>query len=181
MEATDQLHQLLRTQILRGVVLAVDDTGAAQTVTVRTHYGVVRAQVEVAQTYGLSAHVPLDGAIAHVFANAGDPADLVAIVAYNPNVARMGNLAEGETCLYDRVGQKIYLHDGKIVRVDAAREMQVRIAGRQVLTVTADGAQLEGTLRVTKDVVVGKNKLSFVGHGHGWVKRGSDKTGGPQS
>ena len=76
----DHLHQLLRTQILRGVVTGIDDTGAAQLVTVRTHYGIVRAQVEMPQPFGVAAHVPLDGAVVHVLANGGDPSDLVAIL-----------------------------------------------------------------------------------------------------
>ncbi|CAI9120458.1 phage baseplate assembly protein domain-containing protein [Brytella acorum] len=176
-EHIDTLHQLLRTQIVRGVVLDVDDTGGDQLVTVRTHYGVVRAKVEVAHPFGLATNVPLDGAVVHVFANAGDPADLVALPPRNPSSARMGNLGAGDAMLYDSMGQKVYLKGGKIVLIDCASELQVRIGGTTVLDVTADGATLSVPLDATQgikttkltasdDVVAGDASISLVGHKH---------------
>ncbi|MBU2653461.1 phage baseplate assembly protein [Acidomonas methanolica] len=114
----------------------------------------------------------------HVFANGGDPSDLVALVAHNPSVARLGDLAEGETVLYDRLGQAVYLKAGAIVQVDAAQQMVVRVAGQPVLTVTASGVQVQGTITATEDVVAGQ--ISLQSHVHGNVQQGGDLTGKPQ-
>ncbi|MFT9399802.1 phage baseplate assembly protein V [Acetobacter sp.] len=147
------LYMALRGLVSRAVVRDLDDTGSNQTVTLDTHYGRTRGKVPVHFPFGFGSHVPHDGAVTAVVAAGGDHADPIALPPSNPSAARMGNLAEGETVLYDAVGQKIYLKDGKIVQVDAAEQLDVRIAGTSVLTVDKDGASLTGTLKVSKDII----------------------------
>lgn len=145
----------VRNLFVRGVVRDLDDSGANQTLTVDTHVGRTRTQVPVYQIYGLASHVPHDGAITVMLHAGGDHSDPIALPPSNPEKARMGNLAEGETVLYDSVGQKIFLQGGKIVMVDAAQQMLVRVAGQPVLTVTEDGASVQGDLSVSGDVTSG--------------------------
>lgn len=178
------LHMALRALFARGVVSLIDDSGGDQVVTLDTHYGVTRSGVPVHHPFGLAAHAPHDGAVTHVVANGSDPADLVALPPANPSVARMGNLAEGETCLYDAMGQKIYLQGGKIVRIDCASELQVRIGSTTVLDVTKDriytslDIQTDGKITAKGDVTSGS--ISLQSHIHKGVQPGSGTSGPPQ-
>lgn len=186
------LFMQVRGLFSRAVVNDLDDTGSNQTVTLTSHFGRTRSKVPVHYPFGFSSHVPHDGAVTAVVAAGGDHADPIALPPSNPSAARMGNLAEGETVLYDAVGQKLYLKDGKIVQIDAAEQLDVRIAGTSILTVDKDGASLTGTLKVSKDIitqgdvtasgtvtgqkdVVGAGK-SLKGHTHTSGKEGSPTT-----
>lgn len=147
------LYMALRGLVSRAVVRDLDDTGANQTVALDTHYGRTRGKVPVHFPFGFGSHVPHDGAVTAVVAAGGDHADPIALPPSNPSAARMGNLAEGETVLYDAAGQKIYLVGGKVIRVDVVQQLDVRIAGQSILTVDKDGASLTGTLKVSKDII----------------------------
>nr|WP_298797415.1 phage baseplate assembly protein V [uncultured Acetobacter sp.] len=147
------LYMSLRGLISRAVVRDLDDTGSNQTVTLDTHYGRTRGKVPVHFPFGFSSHVPHDGAVTAVVAAGGDHADPIALPPSNPSASRMGNLAEGETVLYDAVGQKIYLTEGKIIRVDAAEQLEVRVAGQSIMTVDKDGVAVTGSLKVSKDII----------------------------
>lgn len=140
--------QKLRSLTRRAVVHAIDDSGSTQTVTAEAHAGYPRSCVPVHQQFGLASHAPVDGAVTHVVAVGGDEADLVAFPPANPSVAHMGGLAEGETILYDAVGQAVYLESGKLVRVQAHTEMMVEIGGKTVLDLTATLATLNVDLKV---------------------------------
>ena len=178
------LHYSLRAQMLRGVVQDTDDSGPNQTVTVQLHYGQQRSKVPVHQAFGFSGHAPLDGAVTHVVQNGADPSDLFALPPANPSAARMGGIQEGESLLYDAAGQKVYLQDGRIVRIDALEEMRVSIAGQPVLDVTKDGVTITGSLKVSKGIEAGDDVtadgISLTGHTHSGVKQGTDNTGKPQ-
>lgn len=147
------LYMSLRGLFTRAVVQDLDDSGANQTVTLTSHYGRTRSKVPVHFPFGFGSHVPHDGAVTAVVAAGGDHADPIALPPSNPSAARMGNLAEGETVLYDAVGQKLYLKDGKIVQVDAAEQLDVRIAGQSILTVDKDGVAVIGTLKVSQNII----------------------------
>lgn len=177
--------QKLRSLSRRAVVHAINDNGAGQTVTVETHAGYPRSEVPVHQQFGLSSRAPLNGAVTHVVALGGDEADLLALPPANPSLAHMGNLASGETVLYDAVGQAVYLQDGKFVRVQAATEMMVEIGGQVVLDLTAELAtlnvplQVNGGIKTTEDIVAGT--VSVQEHMHSGVQKGSDTTGTPKA
>ena len=177
MSLTD-LYHTIRGQVLRAVVKLLDDSGPEQHVSVVAHAGQQRTSVPVHYPYGFSSHVPLDGAVTHVLQNGGDPSDLFALPPSNPAAARMGGLKEGETVLYDVANQRVHLRDGKIVEVDAAQEMVVKIGGDPVLTVTTDGVQVNGKITATGDVV--GNGISLKSHVHGGVQSGGSETGNPQ-
>lgn len=174
----------LRGIAVRAAVQAIDDTGANQFLTIAGHTGRVRSQVPVHQQFGLSSHAPLNGAIAPIVCLGGDQSDLVALPPANPSMSRMGKLSEGETVLYDQMGQQVYLQNGTIVRVIAAKEMRVEIGGKTILDITPQGATLNADLTVngkiaaTGDVVAGN--ISVQKHTHGDVQPGSGSTGEPQ-
>ncbi|EHH67558.1 phage baseplate assembly protein V [Gluconobacter morbifer] len=179
-----ELHYSLRSQTLRGVVQEVNDTGPVQTVTVQVHYGQTRSRVLVHQPFGFSSSPPLDGAVTHVVQNGADPSDLFALPPANPSAARMSGLQEGESILYDAAGQKLYLQDGKIVRIDALEEMRVSVGGQPVLDVDANGVTITGALTVSKGITAGEDVtaegISLTGHTHSGVETGSGDTGKPQ-
>ncbi|MDE7547202.1 phage baseplate assembly protein [Acetobacter fabarum] len=169
----------------RAVVHAINDNGAGQTVTLEAHAGYPRSNVPVHQQFGLSSRAPLEGAVTHVMALGGDEADLLALPPANPSLAHMGNLASGETVLYDAVGQAVYLQGGKFVRVLAATGMTVEIGGVTVLELTSKQAtlnvslQVNGGITASQDIVAGT--VSVQDHLHGGVQKGSDTTGQPQA
>lgn len=177
--------QKLRSLTRRAVVHAINDNGAGQTLTVEAHAGCPRSSVPVHQQFGLSSRAPLDGAVTHVVALGGDEADLLALPPANPSLAHMGNLASGETVLYDAVGQAVYLQDGKFVRVQAATEMTVEIGDVTVLDLTSKLAtlnvplQVNGSITASQDIVAGT--VSVQGHLHVGVQKGSDTMGKPQA
>lgn len=106
----------LRSLISYGVITAVDDSGAAQTVTVLTGDGVQRADVEVMQPFGLASAPPADGATTVVLAIGGDPSNLVALPLSNPS-ARFGGLGAGEAILYASDGTRVHVKPGGVVEV----------------------------------------------------------------
>ncbi|WP_062497086.1 phage baseplate assembly protein domain-containing protein [Gluconobacter potus] len=179
-----ELHYGQRSQTLRGVVQDLNDSGPSQTVSVKMHYGQERSSVPVHQPFGFSSYAPLDGAVTHVIQNGADPSDLFALPPANPSAARMSGLQAGESILYDAAGQKVYLQDGKIVRIDALEEMRVSIDGQPVLDVTPDGVTITGWLKVSETVTAEKDVMadgiSLKDHVHSGVKQGTDDTGAPQ-
>lgn len=179
-----ELHYALRGLLVRGVVEAVDDRGPEQVLTVQGPYGQLRSAVPVLQPFGFSSHAPLDGAVCHLLQTGGDPADLVALPPANPAAARLGGIAEGESVLYDSVGQRVWLQGGRIVRIDTVGALQVTVGGTQVLTVTETGVAITGDLTVSgkieaqEDVTAGG--VSLEQHVHGGVQGGSGTSGTPQ-
>lgn len=177
--------QKLRSLTRRAVVHAINDNGAGQTVTVEAHAGCPRSDVPVHQPFGFSSHAPVRGALTHVIPLGGDEADLMALPPANPSTGHMGGLSEGESVLYDAVGQAVYLQDGRIIRVQAATEMTIEIGGEVVLDLTADLATLnvplkvKGGIQASEDIVAGK--ISLQNHSHGGVQAGSASTGAPQA
>lgn len=177
--------QKLRSLARRAVVYAINDNGAGQTVTVEAHAGCPRSNVPVHQQFGISSRAPLNGAVTYVVALGGDEADLLALPPANPSLAHMGNLADGETVLYDAVGQAVYLQDGKFVRVQVATQMTVEIGGETVLDLTSEQATLNvpllvnGGIKASEDIIAGT--VSVQDHLHGGVQKGSDTTGKPQA
>lgn len=179
----DRLFMAVRGLFVRAVVHAIDDTGSEQMLSVESHFGRMRSRVPVHQAFGFASHAPLDGAVAPVVAIGGDHADLMALPPANPSKARFGKLGEGDSVLYDACGQRVYVQNGKIVRIDCTAEMLVTIGGSPILDLTATQATLNVPLKVnggidaTKDIVAGG--ISLMNHPHTGVKSGTDKSGAP--
>lgn len=184
MRETDRLHMALRAHVSRVVLHAVDDAGAEQTADMQAHSGMPRTQVPVHYPFGFAAHVPHDGAVTHMLRAGGDPSDVVALPPSNPSVARFGDLPEGDSCLYDAVGQRVWLSGGRVVRVDAHTSMAVSVGGTTILQVTADGVSVTGNLSVSGGVTakgdVKAGSISLEKHTHSGVETGSGSTGAPQ-
>ena len=172
----------LRNHAVRAVVATIDDGGDEQRAVVQTHAGVTRSVI-VHQPFGLAAHPPADGAISVMIGLGGDEADPVVLGLSNPQAARMGGLAEGESALYDAAGQRVHLVGGQTIAIGAVQQVQVSIGAAVVLVVKAGGVQITGDLTVsgkitaTGDVVAGS--VSVQQHLHGGVQSGAAKTSMP--
>ncbi|MXV35847.1 MULTISPECIES: phage baseplate assembly protein [unclassified Saccharibacter] len=173
------IYHTIRSQILRAVVKALDDSGPEQRVALKTHAGQERTAIPVHYPFGFGAHVPLDGAVTHVLQNGSDPSDLVAMPPSNPGAARLGGLQEGESVLYDSVGQRVLLKSGQMVEIDATQAVNVKIAGKPVMTVTEAGVQINGIVQASGDVTAGS--ISLQHHVHGGVQVGGGTSKGPTS
>jgi phage gp45-like len=142
--------------ILRGVVLAVNDSGGIQTVDVETHPDVVRTGVPVFSAYGFSA-VPPAGSVTLLLAVDGDPGNLVALPATLPG-ARQGDAAAGEVAFADGQGNRVVIRQGGIAEVVAATKIKltaplveihgdVQIAGTLTATTVQDATGSMATMR----------------------------------
>lgn len=100
-----ELFHRMNGQAVRGLVLAVDDTGEAQTITVQTHDDVVRSDVEVLSIHGLATN-PGTGATAMLFAVGGDQGHLVSLPLQDFG-ARFGGLPPGGVTLHDDAGNRL--------------------------------------------------------------------------
>ncbi|MCH4024044.1 MAG: phage baseplate assembly protein [Acetobacter sp.] len=183
MKGLQDLWMALRAHVSRGVIRSVADDGDEQTVDVDTHYGRTRTKVPVHYPFGFASHVPHDGAVTHLVSSGADHSDIIALPPANPSVSRMSGLAEGETCLYDAVGQAIYFRNGEIIQLDAHSNLNVRIGGKQILAVDADGVVITGKLHATgiisSDDDVQAGSVSLKDHKHTGVKSGTEQSGQP--
>lgn len=172
----------LRALISYGVVTNVDDSGSAQTATVTTGDGVLRAEVEVMQPFGLASVPPADGATTVLLQIGGDPANLVALPMSNPST-RFGGLGAGEAVLYAGDGTRIHVKPGGVVEVWG---VSVTV-NAQTLTINAAGGttingniQINGHLTASGDVADGAGALSRL-RGHYDAHTHSDDGGSPPS
>ena len=168
----DEIYGAMRGIAGLGLVLAVDDSGAAQTMTVQCADGVVRDQVEVMQWFGFASMPPAEGVICMVFAVGGDPANLRALPVACP-AARMGNLSAGDAAVYAQDGTRIHVKSGGDVEIWAKTCTIHAPAGG-----TLDGNfTVTGTLAVDQDVTIGS--LSVKDHVHDDPQGGT--TGTPRN
>lgn len=100
-----ELEQRGRGGVVQGLVLSVDDTGEAQTITVETHDGVVRSGIPVMGIHGLASH-PSDGALCVLLAIEGDQSNMVAMPLSLPG-ARLGGMPSGSAALHDDAGNRL--------------------------------------------------------------------------
>ena len=140
-----------RATIRRGVVIAVNDTGPAQRVTVRSSAGAVYSDIEVIQPFGSANVPPVNGAIAVLLAIGGDPANMVALLS-NPN-RRMGAMAPGEQVIYGPGGSRVAVRRGGLVEILAATRVSivarnVTITATAAVTLTAPVVEITGNLTV---------------------------------
>lgn len=142
--------------IRKGVVIAIDDTGPAQMVTVQTSAGAVHT-AEVIQPFGHATVPPINGCEAVVFGVGGDPANMVALLI-NP-ARRFGNMAIGESVLYGRGGSRVAIRNGGTIEVLGFAAVTtdaplVSVTAATSVTITAPAIALDGAVTVTGSVSV---------------------------
>lgn len=165
-----------RAHLVLGTVLSVNDGGAVQTVTVRTHTGFVRSDLEVLQPFGFASMPPLDGAIVALLAIGGDPGHYMALPVAAPS-RRFGGQAPGEAAMYAYDGTRVAVRSGGRVEVWGATSVtihtkDVAITASGTVTVTAPHTVVNGDAHVTGDVSDGHGSLSglrahYNAHRHG--------------
>lgn len=99
-----------------------------------------RQDIEHAEPYGLAAH-PLPGAEAWIVANAGDQAQLVALVVGDPRHHPLV-LQPGEVCLYSMHGQRVHLKADGGIDIDAPGD--INMAGENVTVEARKDLRLRG-------------------------------------
>lgn len=166
----------LRGTAMRGLVMAVNDTGAMQTVDVVTHDGMIRQAIEVYQPFGLATCAVAAGSVVQLAAIGADPGDLIALPAVTPSL-RFGGLAQGETVLYAADGSRVAIRQGGTIDVLGATAVNLVVQGT-TLSVSPTEVTITGSLTVTGDATIGG--IPFVPHNHGNVQNGGDVTGPPQ-
>lgn len=157
-----------RAGLVLGLVVAHDDTGMVQTVDVLTHDGMHRTGIEVYQSFGHSGLPPLLGATVLLAAIGGDEGHFVALAQAAPGT-RFGNLAEGDSVLYDAGGDRVAVRMGGTIEVLAASDVTVRVGAIELLVqptgITAIGnTTIDGNLTVV-------GFLSVQGTGAGGIAR----------
>lgn len=140
-----------RAMIARGVVSAVNDNGALQTLDVQTHDGVLRSGVEVYGPWGLVS-VPPDGAETVVLQVGGDPADSIALVASHAS-ARAGGAAPGTIGIADHGGNRMLVLPGGKIEIVSATSLTLSVQG-MTLTVDASGITIVGPVTLSGDLTV---------------------------
>lgn len=120
----DEVFSAIRGIGSMGVVLSVDDTGQAQTVTVMSGNGALRANVEVLQLFGFSSVPPAHGGICLLLAVGADPANLRALPIACP-AARFGTMGVGESALYASDGTRIHAKPDGTIEIWAGKAVTV--------------------------------------------------------
>ena len=181
--AHDEHVMELRGTMMRGLVQSVNDTGETQTVTVVTHDGMVRSDIEVWQPFGHATYFG-EGSVVMLWAVGADPGDLVATAPMVPG-ARYGNLAPGESVLYGADGSRCAIRQGGTIDVFAATLVNV-LSPTVNITASAGvnilgNVNVVGTVSVTDDVVAGSegSGVSLLNHTHGGVTPGGGSTAPP--
>ena len=131
------------------MVVALSDSGQAQTVDVETHEGVIRTGVEVLTPFGFASRPPPGpGAAVLLLAVGGDQGDLVALPVACPSV-RFGDQQPGETVLHDADGNRLHFRNGGLVEIHAATKLRV-VAAR--VEIVAPEVTISGNLAVAGQV-----------------------------
>jgi phage gp45-like len=176
--------QELRGTTMYGLVQAVNDTGAVQTVDVLTADGMLHAGIQVMQPYGVATCAPAQGSVVQLAALGADPGNLSALPPMVP-AARYGNLLPGEVVIYDQGGDRVALRQGGTIDVFAAT--LISIVAPQVGITATGGVNIHGNLSVigtisaTEDVVANDEgtPVSLINHVHSGVQSGGSDTGPP--
>lgn len=167
-EKTSEIVQELRGTLMRGLVVAVDDSGPMMTVDVQTHDGMTRAGIEVYQFAGFACAPVLPGAVVLLLGIGADPGDLVAIGPMVP-AARFGGLLAGEAVVYNLSdGSRIAFRQGGACELRSASSILLETS---TVTINASGGatvvgnvSASGNVTVSGDATIGGK--SFLGHVH---------------
>ena len=141
-----------RAHLVLGIVLSVNDGGAAQTVTVKTHDGFIRSGLEVMMPFGFASMPPLDGAVVALLAIGGDPGHYVALPVCAPS-RRFGNQVPGESTMYGYDGSRVRIRAGGTVEIWGATAVTINTADATIVatgtvTVTSPHTVINGHLQV---------------------------------
>lgn len=138
----------VRGMIARGIVAAIDDDSAMQLLQLRLLSGEIGGRIERVGQYGFTFH-PKPGAV-HVTLFVGGFRDHGIAVAVDDPRFRPTGLEEGEVCVYDDLGQKVYLKRTGIrvespTRVDVVAPL-VRLEAETRIELAAPIVSIQGNL-----------------------------------
>ena len=146
-----------RAMIQIGEVQSINDTGQAQTATVKAAGGAVYGDIEVVQSYGMASNAPPDGALALLFCVGGDPANMRAIV-FNPSY-RFGTQASGEMTIFAPDGTRVSVRTGGIIDIKGGNQINIA-APNAVINASAAVAITAPTVTITGNLVVNSGSIT---------------------
>tara|TARA_R110002110_G_scaffold64634_8_gene178591 strand:+ start:2421 stop:2936 length:516 start_codon:yes stop_codon:yes gene_type:complete len=170
MSVAKQMWNRLMMLLVRGIVSAVQDDKALQTLSLDLLADESKDGVERFQDYGFTTHPPtgLEALVAFVGGNRSHGI----VLAVGDRKFRLRNLASGEVALYDDQGQKVYIRrDGILVESD----FKITLRAPQILI---DGA-VHITGATTSDADIAAEGVSLEHHTHGGVDPGAGHTSEP--
>jgi phage gp45-like len=106
---------------------SVDDSNDIQLINGSGVNGSSREGMERIQNYGLSSNPPSDAPSVGV--NIGGNVDRYVIIAMDGGQYRVKALKEGEVCLYDKNGSKIYLKEDGSINIDGSQGASIVLNG----------------------------------------------------
>ena len=117
------LQRKVLLMLSRGIVARVDDTGGIKRFQGKVIAGEVLDDIEVFQEYGFSSRPPR-GSEFIMASVGGNREHAVAIATMNRNL-RVKNLKEGETVIFDKDGNYVYLKENGNIEVKASTKVKV--------------------------------------------------------
>jgi phage baseplate assembly protein V len=130
-----QLGRRIMHVISRGRARFVDDSGNVQKLQAEIITGVIQDKLPRLAEYGFQSVPPAGADLVLVYLG-GNSTDGV-VIATGHQQYRVKNLAEGEVCLSDNLGQRVYLSAAGI-RVEGA-SLPIQINTTSTLTINAAG------------------------------------------
>lgn len=145
----------LQTMVGRAVLLAVDNTAAAQRVRIKLNGDEIIEQIERLQEYGLETNPPIEDTSEAVILSIGGSRELSFVTRVQARALRPVGLKAGEVKLWSKFGQYVYFkEDGSIEIAAAGKDVNVSacanllVTATTKVTLTAPSVELsDGTLR----------------------------------
>ncbi|MBK67928.1 MAG: hypothetical protein CMP22_07330 [Rickettsiales bacterium] len=145
----NQVVNKLKSIIIRGNLMSVDDTNARQRCGATLLAGESHDSIERIQSFGFSS-VPPAGASAIFSAVAADRTRLVCL-GENHLSHRPKNNKVGETIIYDAFTQFIHLKATGVIEISATGDLLITAPGR--VLITSPVVEMTGDLKVKGDII----------------------------
>lgn len=140
----NQIINKLKSMIVRGTILSVNDTGSRQEVTAKLSLGETKDRIERIEQFGFSS-VPPSGAAGVFLEVAATRSRMVCIGDSHYTHCPRGKQI-GESIQYDAFGQFIHLQASGVIEINASGQLVIK-APTKVLIETAE-LEIQATSKV---------------------------------
>lgn len=180
---TAPLARSVRLMLTRGVIDATDATKEIQTAQVKGLDGELLGEAQYFQHWGFTSR-PLRGSSGLLGSLFGSRRQGVLLGSVDARW-RPKDLAEGESCLYDDKGQRIYLRRD---RIEVISPKQVKVTTPVVIVDAAQSTftgnvEIDGSVhaagRIDSDTGMAVGEIELTDHRHAEIEPGPGVSGGP--
>lgn len=177
------LARSVRLMLTRGEITLTDASKETQTVQVKGLDGELLGEAQYPQHWGFTSR-PLKGSSGILAALFGARSQTVLLSSFDARW-RPKDLAEGEVCLFDDKGQRIYLRRDKIEVISPLAVLVTTplVTLDAATSIVKGDVQIDGGLHVNgaiaSDVQVSVGDIQLTGHRHSNVQPGPGSSGGP--